>query len=278
MSGGAPRNSIWGRRLRIPAFRRYTWSGMSLSDRLLKLFYVDSQVRGLRSRVDSARRYLSAQERQLLNLSRDFDEIEARRRHVQATIGNLEGEIASIDERIEKLRDELNAAVTNKQYSAVLSELNTVKARRSEIETRVLEEMETVDELNERLETIRTQVAEREKVRQVAQEELRERESEVGHRLAELEGERDVAAAEIPAQHLVVFEEMARDTDGETMASIDEIDRRHRDYACGTCHMTVPFEQVSLLLSGGDVLVRCTACGRILYIANETRETLAGKK
>ncbi len=120
-------------------------------------------------------------------------------------------------------------------------------------------------------------IADREKVRELAAEQLRDREEEISARLAELESERSQAAASVPQSALAVFDEMVEICDGEPMAELEEINRRHRDYACGACHMTVPFEHVSVLLSGGNTLVRCTACSRILYMQEETKGALAKK-
>ncbi|MHC5003205.1 MAG: zinc ribbon domain-containing protein [Planctomycetota bacterium] len=242
---------------------------------LLHLYQVDSQVRGLRSRLDAAKRYHQAQTRQLEDLLQQQTELEARRLHTQATIANLETETAGIDEHIEKLRDELNSAVTNKQYTALLTELNTFKSQRSDIEERELREMEVVEQLVAQKAELDGQIAERQKVRDVAAEQLREREAEIGERLAELEKERETAAAGVPSDALSVFDDAANVHEGEAMAPIDEIDRRSRDYACGACHMTLPFEHVAVLLSGGDTIVRCTACSRILFMQEETRGALS---
>ena len=114
-------------------------------------------------------------------------------------------------------------------------------------------------------------------VRDAARIDLAEREAEVGDRLIELGAERDAAAAQVPGAELAVFNEMADCYDGEAMAVIEEIDRRHREYACGECNMHIPFEQVVVLLGGRDALVRCTACSRILYLQDETRGALVKK-
>ncbi len=250
---------------------------MSLTEDLISLFHIDSNVRGLRRRLDSAQRYLDAQDRLLADLNQQHEECEVRRRHVRATVANLEGEIEVLDERLEKLRDELNVATTNKQYTAVLTERNVAKTARAEIEDRVLEEMETIEALGEQLEKIAEEIAERQKIRKVADAQLKERHDEVGQRLAELEVERETAANVIPGGEIKIFNEMADAYDGEAMSQIEEIDRRNREYACGSCNMHLPFEAVASLLGGGDELVRCTACGRILYLAEETRGALAKK-
>lgn len=250
---------------------------MALMNNLLELFRVEAQVRGLRGRLEGAKRYLDAQNRLLNEQQQRAEEIESRRRQTQAKIGNLESEIQSNDERIEKLREELNSAVNNKQYTSVLTELNTIKSQRSELEERLLEEMAAVEELDRELDEIKSQIEERTKVRDHAKAEYEQRESEIRDRLSELEQQRDEAAGRVPENELEVFNELADQYDGEAMAALEEIDRRHREYACAACNMHVPFEQVSLLFSGSDTLVRCGACRRILYLQEETRGTLANK-
>jgi len=247
---------------------------MSLTDDLVNLFQIDAQVRGLRRRLDSAERYLAAQTRQGDELGTQRQELEVRHRQIQAKIANVEGETAALDERLEKLRNELNTATTNKQYGAVLSELNTAKDARSELEDLALQEMERVDENQQQRADLKQELAERRKVKAIAEEQLRERHDEVGERLAELEAEREVAAAAVPQHALRIFDELAEAYDGEPMSPIEEIDRRHREYACGTCRIHIPFQTVSALLSSGDNIVRCTACDRIMYLQEDTRGAL----
>lgn len=244
---------------------------------LLKLNLVDAQVRGLRSRLQSAQRYLDAQTSQLDDLNQQHQELTTRKKHMQATSANHESELATIDERIEKLRDELNSSVTNKQYSAVLTELNTIKVNRSEIETQVLEEMESVDTVDEEIKAIETQTEERSKVRDLAQTQLKEREAEIGQRLSELEAERELAASEVPTKALDIFDAVGDIYDGEAMATIEEVSRRHREYACGACNIQLPYETVSVLMGGITDVVRCTACTRILYLQEEVRDILVKK-
>jgi predicted nucleic acid-binding Zn-ribbon protein len=250
---------------------------MGLVENLLNLFRVDGQVRALRSRLTTAERYLNAQTKQLNDLLQSQAELAMRRKHLQATIGNLEVEVKTMDARLEKLRGELNSAATNKQYAAVLTELNTVKTNRGEIEDRMLGEMEQVEKLQQQQTELEAQIAEKNKLRNMAQQQLDERRADVGQRLAELESERQAAAAIIPANELALFDELAEDNDGEAMAQVEEVDRRHREFACGACNMHLPFELITMLISRHDTLVRCPSCTRILFMQEETRGSLAKK-
>jgi len=251
---------------------------MPLIEELHKLYQIDSQLRALRSRVDSAQRYLDIQTRELDALASRKAELEQRRKQFQANIANLESEAESIDQKLEKLRGDLNSAVNNKQYTTVLSELNTAKEQRSQVEDKTLSEMENIEKLDAELEELASKIAERSKVRDVASAQLQERQADVGERLAELERERAEAAEHIPSREMQTFESLADMYEGEAMAPVEEISRRNREYSCGVCNMQIPFEQVSALMNNADTVVCCVSCHRILYMADETKGALAGKK
>jgi hypothetical protein len=250
---------------------------MTLTGSLLALHHVDSQTRGLRSRLESAERALAVQVRHLEELQQQREELESRQRQLQARISNLDGETTLLEQRIEKLRNDLNNASTSKQYNAVLAELSTVKLSRSQLEERELEHMEQLDEIRARIVAVGQEVSEREKLRAAAAAELDRRQGDVGQRLGELEAERRNAAAVVPPRALTIFNELADAYEGEAMAPILEVDRRHREYACGACHMSLPFESVSALLAQDDAISRCHACRRILYLEEKTRGALAKK-
>ncbi len=250
---------------------------MSLMERMLKLYRVDAQVRGLRKRLDSAERYYKAQSNLLAEVEQRQEELRNRKKHIQARIGNLETEGATFDGQLEKFRGDLNSAVTNKQYSAVLTELNTVKVERSKLDDIILEEMSETEEIEKEIELVKELHAERAKIRDVAESQFKQRGEDVGARLAELETEREEAAVEVQGSAMAVFEEMADAYEGEAMATVDEVNRRHREYACGACNIHLPFEQVVSLMSPVTELVRCPACGRILYMQEELRGELTPK-
>ena len=74
--------------------------------------------------------------------------LEAKKEEVQLTkvqSDRLELELRSRDEAIAKLRASLNVAKTNKEYAAVLTQLNTSKADNSKIETQVFELMKGIE-------------------------------------------------------------------------------------------------------------------------------------
>jgi len=248
---------------------------MGLMEKLVRLHQVDSQLRALRGRLDAASRYHEAQVKLVQELDTRLQELDGRRRQYRSRIALLEGETQSLDARIEKFRKDMDAASTNKQYTAVLTELNTTKLERTKIEDRTLTEMADLEKVENAIREVTGQREERVKVAEVAQKNRREREEDARERLAEMERDRASASESIPAEVLRVFDEVAGIHEGEVLAQIEEIDRRRREYACGACNLTVPFDAVSILMKPTVAqVVRCGACGRILYLHDETRTLL----
>lgn len=244
---------------------------MALLDNLLTLHRVDSQVRALRTRVDSAKTYLDTQDRQLALLAKQKAELETQERQLQASIHNLGLESQAIQARVDKLRGELNQSTNDRQYKSILNELKVLETQKDESARRELEEMQRAEDTKKRLEVHAATTAERQKVREVAKGKYDECVKDVGDRLAELEAQRERAAQAVPDRERKVFDKVADETGGEAMAEITIVDLRHREFACGSCNIEIPFEVYARLSSNSESVIQCKACTRILHLAEELR-------
>lgn len=248
---------------------------MTLIDNLLTLYKVDRQVRSLRSRVESAEIYLKVQKRQMDVIAVEQTENEVQTKQHKANVANIETEVGSIDARIELLREELKKAVNDKQYSALLAEVNTIKEHKKAFEDEELTELTALELLDDAAKDILERADEREKVMQVATKELKVRESEIAEQLAELETERSTAAAIIPEDTLDDFDALADDYEGEAMASIEIIDLKRKEYSCTSCSLRLPLDSITSMLGNKELVVKCVSCDRILYLEAEAREAIA---
>jgi len=247
---------------------------MPLIENLLTLYKVDKQVRSLRSRVESAEIYLNVQKKQMDKIAVERSENDQQQMQRKSNIAITETETGSIDTRVDLLRDELKQAVNDKQYSALLAEVNTLKERRKAFENELFEEMSALETLENVASEITQRDEEREKVLQGASKELKTRKSEIAEQLAELEVERNSAATVIPEEILEDFDEIADDYDGESMAAIEIIDQKRREYSCTSCSLHLPLETVAVLMGNKEAVVKCGQCDRILYLEAESREAL----
>ncbi|MHC4832915.1 MAG: zinc ribbon domain-containing protein [Planctomycetota bacterium] len=243
---------------------------MSLQEQLLTLHRVNTQVTGLRQRLDSATRFLAAQTAAHGQVKQETDELHGQIRQLEASAANLETESKGIEERIDKLRVDLNASRNDKQYQAILADVKSLQEKRDEIDTQALGHMERAETLRSQHEELAAAVAERWTMVERAQADLDQRRADVGERLQRLEEEREQAARVLPEEIRTIFDRVSEETDGEVMAPMIEISKRHREYACGACNLELPKESFAQLSGTGNVVVQCRACERILYVPSES--------
>jgi uncharacterized protein len=250
---------------------------LSLQEQLHSLYLLDQQVRGLRSRLDAARRRQRALETKRDQLQQQQAELAQQLKQAQASAASLEHQAADVDQRIEQLRQQMNSVRSNKEYSALLVEVNTLKQAKSEHEDGALEKMSEVDALKARLAEIETRAADQQKMVDRAAAEADQARAEVGDRLDDATAERDAAAAEVPAEARQLFERLVEMHDGEALAPVDEVDRRRMEYNCGGCYMSLPIEHVNSIMAKPNAPTTCPSCGRILYLGQELKAALAPK-
>lgn len=248
---------------------------MTVTAKLLRLFRVEQQIRGLRTRLDAAERYLLEQDKQLAAIDARLKLLQTQCRQLEASAANEEGEANRVEARIAKLREQMNAAKTNKEYSTFLSEINTLKADKSEIDDRALVALNKLEEMRAQIAEIEGKRAERLKVREVAQSDRDERESEIKDRLNELQKERDAAAKDVPGSILATFEDRVERADDieNVMAALEVHDRKRMEFLCGACQVLLPMEKINSLLGRGD-MATCTSCGCILYVEESVRDSV----
>ncbi len=250
---------------------------MTVTEKLLQVFRVDLQLRGLQTRLTAAESFLVQQNKQISQIDTQRNALESQLRQLKASLADAEGEVARLDERAAKLREQMNAAGTNKEYQAFLNELKGLEQQKGEAESQALEHMTKVEELTAELDQLNTSRGERDAMQSVALQDRDARAAEIKDRLAELTAERSALAKDAPDDALRTLEKLLARMGDEAMAPVQIEDKRRMEFSCGSCMMSIPIELVSTLLSRGDVTT-CASCGAILYLAEDVHDLMASKK
>jgi hypothetical protein len=245
---------------------------MQVTKKLLRVFLVDQQLRGLQTRLTSADRFLREQNNLLSHIESKRVALEGQIRQVAASGADAEGEMKRLDARMAALREQMNAAKNHREYQALLTEINTFKAERDRHEQAALEQMTKADALRAELAQFVSQRDEREKMKAVAIGERESRAQEIKARVEELSAQRATLAADVPKEALSALERLVETRGDEAMASVEVQDRKRHEFTCGACQMTVPADLVNTLMVSGN-LTNCRSCGCILYL-NEEAEKL----
>jgi len=242
-----------------------------LLDGLIKLQSVENRLRAVKAKLTRCRRNVIIQENQVRSLQ---NALEAKKEEIQLTkvqSDRLELELKTRDEAIIKLRGSLNVAKTNKEYAAVLTQLNTTKADNSKIENQILELMKDIEADEAECEGIQNQIAERKQALEQTRKETELLATKLEAEIEEIQDEWNRVAQTIPAKPLQVFKRVAETYDGQAVAVVQQREGKTEAYSCGGCFMGIIAESVNLLLTKDDI-IRCPNCTRILVLSSAERE------
>ena len=178
---------------------------MSLTQKLHDLFLLDQRVRGINGRLESADRRLQAQQAKLAQLTQQYVEMDDQLKHALVRTSELEKQAAELDDRINHQREVMNTVNNNKEYSALLIEVNTFKNDKSRIEDAALEQMTAVDSLRQEQEELESRVQQQRKLVAVAQTEVETCREDVSDQLEELTSQREAALDDLPGEMQSIF-------------------------------------------------------------------------
>ena len=234
---------------------------------LIKLQSIENQLRVVKAKLTKCRRNVIILENQIRSLQ---NALEAKREEVQLTkiqSDRLELELKSRDETIARLRASLNAAKTNKEYAAVLTQLNTTKADNSKIETQILELLKDIEADEAECGKIQNQIDEQKQKLKQTRKDTELLADKYEAEIEQIQAQWNQVAQTIPDEPLQIFKRVAETYDGEAMAVIEQQEGKTTAYSCGGCFMGITAESVNLLMTKDDI-IRCPNCTRILILGN----------
>jgi uncharacterized protein len=225
-------------------------------EKVIRLQRADSEFRRVEAALaDIPRRTVEtdgrlAAERQRLDAAREA------MAHSQKGRRQKESELQDLEGRRSKYKGQLMEVKTNKEYTAMLHEIEAVEREIREREDQILQEMERGEALVldvKREEAVFKEVEERHRGEvRVIQDEGRALGAEAERHRAE----RDAVAASLSQEALDLFNRVAR-LRGSGLAEA-------RDEMCQACHVKLR-PQMYVDIRRNDTLVQCPSCSRILY-------------
>jgi predicted nucleic acid-binding Zn-ribbon protein len=241
---------------------------------LHRLQQLELELLGLRQKIETKHRAVRGCKKRIQDLDQMIAARKEQLKRDQVEADRAELERKSREQEIARLREALNRSKTNKEYSAVLTQLNTDKADNAKREEQILAMYAALDQTKAAVKELEeTRAREVEKLRGLESAAV-QFEASVKRELESLQAKREDATERIPPDALRMFERVASKHDGEAMAQLSQVNPRREEFVCDGCNMTVTLEQISAL-RGRDEIQTCNTCGRILYIeeAVATRPT-----
>ncbi|MEK7363887.1 MAG: C4-type zinc ribbon domain-containing protein [candidate division NC10 bacterium] len=150
---------------------------------------------------------------------------------------------------------------TNKEYSAVLVEIEEIKQEKAKIEEEVLSLMEMQERVAVAIRDAEASLKTGESQGREEEAQIRQRLAAVEAELQGLKGERESLSRDLPKDLLADYEKLLRPRGGLAVARVLPVDGGS---ICGGCRMTLT-PQCLQEVKQQSALLNCESCGRFLY-------------
>jgi len=238
---------------------------------LVELQAVETELRRMQQRLKQTQQILLKQQQQITQLQEALKAKHEEIKLVRMQHDKLELELKVREEDISKYRVALNTARTNKDYSAILTQINTRKADKSKLEDQIIT-------LLNQIETDQSACGEIEADIEVQTQKLQEINQNVSSKQQKLQEDIDklskqqaAAAGQVPAKERSLFSRLAERYEGEVLAEVTKEGKRKNEHSCGGCYMKITLESVNALMTKDEVVI-CPNCGRILVLDKNPKQ------
>jgi uncharacterized protein len=171
---------------------------------------------------------------------------------------DLENEVKDTKVQIGKYKRQLNEVKTNKEYTALLHEIEETQHKVDTFEEAIIAEMLAADDVEEEIKAALHKQGQEEEVLRKEQVVLEEKMKETEARHAALAKEREALLPRIPREQMKLYEAIFQKKGGTALSPVTG------DF-CAMCHMRVRPQMLNEIRDKTKVIL-CENCGRILYL------------
>ncbi len=229
---------------------------------LVHLQTIDSEIYVLKNEKESKPKEIEAIDAAFEEKKKHLAALEQTLLSFQKQRKDKELELASKEESTKKLETQLYQLKTNKEYQAMMQQIQDAKADASVIEDQILGLFEQTDKIKNDSSQEKQRLQEEEKAAEGQKKNIQDRIKEIDERIAQLEAQRKQITPALDKKILTQYERILLNRDGLAIVSV-------KDNSCGGCNMFVP-PQVINLIRMYECIITCEVCNRILYIENGT--------
>jgi predicted nucleic acid-binding Zn-ribbon protein len=224
---------------------------------LIQLQEIDGKIRSLTDQKKRLPEFLADLERRRELHKADLDNVKEALQTAQKNKRDRDTDLEAGVQKVEKLKARTSEIKNNKEYQALLKEIETAEQENKKIEDDILSLMEKIDAAAAGITAAEQHSRDEEAALQSEQKQLEADFAKLDQELATVErGKKEVVAVIQPAI-LSQYRNLLNTKAGIAIAEA-------RGESCSGCYMSIP-PQVFVNVKKNESLITCPNCHRILY-------------
>ncbi|MBM3970203.1 MAG: phospholipase [Planctomycetes bacterium] len=231
---------------------------MAVSNGLQFLHELHLKLKAVQEELEKGPRLIKAKENGLAKRQAELDQAKAKHTDQRKLADQKSLQLKTNEAKLADLNTKLNMASTNREFDILKGQIAADKMANSVLEDEILDCMEQVD-------TLKNKITEAEKLVAEAKDDVRKMTEQVTTAQAGLKDRAEklhpaVAEAEsvIPTDHIATYRRLVQAHGAEALSVVE-------NNVCTSCNVSLSPQQGVELRSGK--LIFCISCGRLMYAA-----------
>ncbi|MCD8490676.1 MAG: C4-type zinc ribbon domain-containing protein [Geovibrio sp.] len=230
-------------------------------EQLIELQKLDNRIAELETKVSQVPGFLKDVRNGFEAVRAECETVKTKHEADTETLAKLTKECAENKALLDKAQSKLPNVKNNKEYEAVLKELDVLKKNVNEGEYKILELQDTVSASQSKFEELQTKETELKASLDEKEAQKQEEDSEANTELAGLKTKREEAQAVVKKSIISKYERVRHARNNLAIVRVNE-------ETCTGCYIKVP-PQLYVEVKKGKALHQCPNCQRFLYALND---------
>jgi uncharacterized protein len=226
-------------------------------DKLIQLQTLDSEIKHTTLFLENIPRLIEDIDRKIRAGSQSVAESKEKLSLNQKSRRDLEGSVKEIKIQVGKFKRQLGEVKTNKEYTALLKEIEESQHEVDEVEEKIISEMLGADDIEEEINRAIVRQSQEHEALKKDQAVLEQKQREMEIRRDELIKEREILVPLIPADQMKLYMAIFNKKGGAALSPV-------KGDFCSLCHMRIRPQMLNEIRDRGKIYT-CENCGRILY-------------
>ena len=225
--------------------------------RVRELQSLDTRIQELTDEIDLLPKKIAEIESQLKSHQKALQADQDALVENQKNRRSLEGEISAVQQKLGRIKTQMNQANTNEQFRAFQHEIDYEEQEIRKVEDHILDKMVEAESLEQNVKAAEIALEAEGKKVAAEVEQMRARVARDQEEAARHKAQRDELAAQVSAVVLGTYERVRKSRGGVAVARADA-------ERCLICNVVLR-PQFSQIMRSQEEILTCESCGRILY-------------
>ena len=247
-----------------------------LTDTVLELHGVLTRIEDLNQQYNDVPPSMQELKREHDSTEAEINDLEAIIKESEIERRSAEGEAVELSSKADKYQEQISDVQTQREYGALLSEIDSSKGQAKESEERAIAATEKHDEAAKTLEELKDRFKEQDQTYQAQLSEWESQKPDFKKEIKAKETEAETLRAALPAQARAIFQRLYDMHNGQPLARIVSVERVNKKakaiWRCSECNYSIRPQLVVEVRTSEELVLSECCRQKILVIEDPITE------